>query len=181
MSEATGGSLNIANSLIINGSSSGSVTLAATATGSPQYQGTSTNDSAATGGIGEWLTSNVLVGSAVSLSTGTPANITSLSLTAGDWDVTAFPVLTGGATTTVSSMLFALGTTSATINQLAGTFNQSLGFSSTLFAGSGLWTEQIGPIRFSLSTTTTIYLVADVSFGTSTCSGYGLLSARRAR
>src|SRR5690349_16625741 len=62
--------------------------------------GTATNDDAAAGKIGEYIESEVLSGSAVSLTTNTAANITSISLTAGDWDVWGAAVYQLGSGTT---------------------------------------------------------------------------------
>ncbi len=56
---------------------------------------------ASPGVIGEEKVSTILIGSAVSLTTATAANITSITLTAGDWDLSAGIVFTAsGATAT---------------------------------------------------------------------------------
>jgi hypothetical protein len=68
-----------------------------------QIPGTATNDDAAAGKLGEIISSNIVVGSAVSLTTNTPANITSLSLTAGDWDVWGLMNSSEGSGTTLVS------------------------------------------------------------------------------
>ena len=51
--------------------------------------GTTTNNNAAAGDVGQMITATVAAGAAVSISTGAAANVTSISLTAGDWDVSA--------------------------------------------------------------------------------------------
>src|SRR5262245_57492548 len=82
-------------------------------------RGTSTNDSAAAGYVGELMESEVLTGSAVSLTNNTAANVTSLSLTAGDWDVwgsVAFNAVAGTANLVVG----AINTTSATLPTIPG-------------------------------------------------------------
>ena len=56
-------------------------------TGGVPIHGTGTNDSAAAGYVGEVIESNVPIGSAISISAGVAANITSITLTAGDWDI----------------------------------------------------------------------------------------------
>src|SRR5262245_50475602 len=66
--------------------------------------GTTTNDNAATGKIGEYLESEILIGSHVQLTNATAANITSLSLTAGDWNVWG-QVNTDPAATTTTSLV----------------------------------------------------------------------------
>jgi predicted nucleic acid-binding protein len=69
-----------------------------------QAPATQTNDSAAAGKVGEFITSNIVVGSAVALTTGTAANVTSVSLTAGDWDVCGEVDLSTAATTNVTGV-----------------------------------------------------------------------------
>src|SRR5262249_6297435 len=61
--------------------------------------GTTTNDDAPEGNIGELLSSFIASGSAVSLTTGVAANITSILITPGDWDVTANAYFSATATT----------------------------------------------------------------------------------
>ena len=66
----------------------GTTTIGAGATiTNPAIIGTTTNDDAAAGKIGEYQSAGIGFGSAISLTTATPANVTSISLTAGDWDV----------------------------------------------------------------------------------------------
>lgn len=142
--------------------------------------GTSTNDSAAAGYIGELIESEVLVGSAVSLSTGTDTNVTSISLTAGDWDVWGNVTTSSGATTVLSRVVAWINTVSATqptkpgkgAFSRVGDFNFTAGSDITLFAGQR---------RVSISGTTTVYLGTSMAFTTSTMAAYGYLGARRAR
>ena len=49
--------------------------------------GEPSNGNAAAGEVGEFMSSNVTAGSAITLTSGTPSNVTFLDLTAGDWDV----------------------------------------------------------------------------------------------
>jgi hypothetical protein len=42
-------------------------------------------------------------------------------------------------------------------------------------------TLKVGIVRYSLASTTTVYGVAEASFGTSTLAVYGILRARRVR
>jgi hypothetical protein len=77
--------------------------------------GTTTNDSALSGQIGQYISATVLVGAAVALTNNTPTNITSISLTPGDWDVTA-TVADNPAGTTVPATLFgAISTTTSSL------------------------------------------------------------------
>jgi hypothetical protein len=140
--------------------------------------GTTTNNNAAAGKVGEYIESIVLAASAVSLTTGTQTNITSISLTAGDWDVSGAVVFIPAGTTTVTQFIGAVNSVSATlptseqrlfvINQTSATPGAQVGYSGS-------------PRRFSLAATTTIYLIALSSFGTSTMTAHGKIAARRIR
>jgi hypothetical protein len=144
-----------------------------------QVPGTATNDNASAGNVGEIITATVAQGSAVTLTTATPANITSVSLTAGDWDCNAVAGRTFGATTSITILKSSLNTTSATDGSIAlGTLVQ---FSTPAAVPVTDTTQQIGAARFSLNATTSVFLVADDTFTVSTDKGYGFLRCRRAR
>jgi len=148
-----------------------------------------TYNSALNGGIGgfiinargaNFLSSNVDTGSAVSLTTNTAANITSLAnVPPGDWDVWMESYYKGGATTTVNYMNTSIGTTTATANTATGFFSADVKSGATIFNYSSDQSLICGPCRFNLAAATTIYGVAKAVFGVSTCSVYGLLRARR--
>lgn len=147
-----------------------------------QIPGTTTNDNASTGNIGEYVESNVAIGSAVSLVNGTAKDITTISLTAGDWDVEFIPLFTGGNTTLVTYIAGSISTTANTLDTTNGRievnfFNSNTAFNTALaIVGTGAMV-----VRLSLSATTTIHAVAQASFSTSTASAFGLLRARRVR
>ena len=141
--------------------------------------GTVTNNSAAAGYVGEYISSTVLSGSALSITTATPLNITSISLTAGDWDVWGNVVFVGASSTVTTQVTAAISTTTATLPTLPGGGGYAQ-ISGTL----GTTTTQVLPTgitRISIASTTTVYLVAQAAFTTSTMSGYGALNARRVR
>lgn len=148
-----------------------------------QLKGTTTNDNATAGNVGEYIQSVVTFGAPVALTTVTPANLTSISLTAGDWDVSGQIGFTGGTTTTVSSLSSSISTTSATISQTSPTFTNIVNPSAlVLFNGDfNSVSYAIPTVRLSLSTTTTVFLCVRSAFGTSTCSAFGYIGARRAR
>ena len=143
-----------------------------------QFPGTSTSDNATAGNIGELIESSIASGSAVSMTTASPANITSISLTAGDWDVwgNVWITLNGGTTTT--QLIGAINTTSATLPTApgAGAYTQL----NTGTVGQP-WGWPAGQRRISISGTTTVYLVGQASFSGSTLSMYGYIGARRVR
>lgn len=134
-------------------------------------KGTTTNDNAQAGSIGEYATATA---TSANLTSGTSATVTSVSLTAGDWDVSGTCQWNpGGATITVLQL--GISNTAAT---LAG-----LGSAMTLF---GSWTSgnvlSTPVVRFSIASTTTAYLVTNATFsgGTgTTCQG--VIRARRVR
>jgi len=172
---ATGATLTISDGATLTITSSTSI-------GAGQYTGTSTNDSAAAGLLGEYVVSTIASGSAVSLTNNTDANVTSISLTAGDWDVRGLVTFTGGGTTNVTGALIGgINTTSATLPTPGPGYSNVFALSTGTFASDGAITAQIVPMRLSLNATTTVYLIARAVFTTSTCSAYGSISARRVR
>lgn len=143
--------------------------------GGAAIKGTTTNDNAAAGYVGEYISAEVLVGSAVSLTSGANANLTSISLTAGDWDVSA----TAGYVFTIAATIVRGG-----ISIVSATFPTSgPGYMAEgIASGSGLGQQSfaITTTRMSLAATTTVYLVVNSSF-TGTATGYGFIGARRMR
>ncbi len=136
-----------------------------------QVAGTATNDNASAGNIGEVISSTITRASATSISNNTLTNLTSVSLTAGDWDVYCNA---GVEATTVTVLETGLNTVSVTLpnKEFAGYLNGTgtIGIQSLTVPGR----------RFSLSGTTTVYLVL---IATITGSGFmfGNVTARRAR
>lgn len=135
--------------------------------------GTTTNNNANAGSFGEYITNTTLT---VGLTSGVTANITSTSLTAGDWDVECtFQSNPAGATTT-SLVIAGVSTTSATFAGL-GTSVQS-----GAAVPAGVATVIPTPsTRISLAGTTTAFCVASVNFAGSTMTGSALIRARRVR
>lgn len=146
----------------------------------PQIQGVSNGSAANTGFIGEYVSSLIAVGSAVSLTTATPKNITSISLTAGDWDVEGNINLNATSATVASGSLWVGGinTTSATIPTTGAEVQESIPTVTTTSFKTSIATP---PQRISITTTTTVYLVAEATFTAGTVTGYGILGARRVR
>ena len=145
-------------------------------------KGTTAADSAQAGSVGEVITATVATGSSVSLTSVTSANVTSISLTAGDWDVWGCGCFTVGSTTTMGYLSVGINTTSATLplNNAGVTTRAGAGTNATIdvTVDSVLI---VMPIRLNISSTTTVYLVARAKFGTSTCKAYGTIYARRKR
>ena len=85
---------------------------ATTLTVSGGIVGDTTGGSAAAGIVGEYVSATVSVGSAVSLSNNVTANVTSMSLSAGDWDVGGLVAFSAGAGTATTGVSAAISTTS---------------------------------------------------------------------
>lgn len=151
----------------------GSLTFTTSGTG---VTGTTTNDSAAAGVVGEVVTSAVVAGSAVSLTTATGANVTSISLTAGDWDVSG-NVNFSASSATVTGTSGGVTSTSATV-PTDGTEVYS-GVQVTLLSETDSVTLPMK--RFSLSGTTTVYLVAKSTFSAGSVGAFGSIVGRRRR
>lgn len=141
--------------------------------------GTTTNDSAGTGIVGEFVSSTVALGSAVSLVTNTAKDVTTISLTAGDWDVSGWVGFIPAGTTSYTQMVVSNSATLNTLDTTPGSVGQ-LGFPATVNGGvvNGLLTP---PTRVSINSTTTYHLVAQAAFTVSTMTAYGIIRARRVR
>ena len=115
--------------------------------------GTTTNDNANAGSVGELIFGT---GGPVSLTSGVPANIVSVSLTPGDWDLHASIFFSpSGATTLVAA---SISPTSATLGSTLNTVQ---------FAGTFGTSNIVLPIpyqRVSLAMTTTYYVVGNAAF-----------------
>lgn len=134
--------------------------------------GTTTNNNAATGSYGEYGESIIATGSAVSLTTATSANVTSVSLpSGGDYQIWG----NVGATATVSMTVFNAWISLTSATQPDGSLTSAL---------TGLTSTSIGmnvpSLRVSVAGATTVYLSTNCTF-TGTCGAYGKLQWRRLR
>lgn len=139
---------------------------------------TATNDNAAAGRLGEFASNSLSLGSATSLTSAVAKTITSLTLAAGDWDVSGIFGVVGLTSLTIGSQIASISTTDNTLDSTpprmaALNATQSIGTSSSLMP--------VGPARFSLASSTTLYLVGRCSIVSGTAGGFGAIQARRAR
>lgn len=133
--------------------------------------GTTSGANAGAGYVGQPLTNSA---SGVSMTSGTPVNVVSLSLTAGDWLVSGTVQFVPAGSTTVSSLLAAVSTTSGSVGAFQNWNNLILPFTTGV--------SQVLPtpiLHVNVSTTTTVYLVGDPTFGTSTMTASGFIQAYR--
>lgn len=152
-------------------------------------KGTSTNDLALSGDVGEYLEANLLTASAVSVTTATPVNITSVVLTPGDWDVDAIVDFVPAATTSVTQWNVSVSNTTATLQSQAPSTSAAINIgpfaTTTINQAAQVPAAEVtisgATVRVSVSANTTIYLVAQAAFTVSTMTAYGSLRARRVR
>jgi hypothetical protein len=145
-------------------------------------KGTTTNDSAASGNVGEYIGSSV--GAQNSAGSGRYFDVTSISLTAGDWDVRgAVEFMRNGATFSLVNLEWGMSTTSGnSATDLITGLNylyQDTTLIPTSFSDYGV---SLPTWRLSLSSTTTVYLKAYyATFSSGTPQASGALSVRRIR
>lgn len=140
--------------------------------------GTTTNDSAATGSVGQYQESVVLIGAAVALTSTIPRTITSITLSAGDWDVNGFIGFATGGTTTTTVIASGISTTN---NAFPSPVDSSDMLLQCSFVTNAFNQIPCGVKRISLAAPTVVYLIAQSNFATSTCTAYGTIRARRVR
>lgn len=136
-----------------------------------------TNTGNATAGTpGEVVTSSVSAGAAVALVTATGTNVTSISLTAGDWSVEG-NINFAATTATVTGTSGGITTTTLTVPN-DGTEVYS-GVQVTLLSENDSVT--IPRKRINVSSTTTVYLVGKCTFSAGSVSAFGAITATRFR
>lgn len=116
--------------------------------------GTTTNDAAAAGEVGEVITSAV---SATNFTTsGQYGDLTSISLTAGDWDTWVTGTITNNGAT---STQFIIGTSVNSGNSGTGLTDgvSDVSINNMLSSTQGIGAA-VGPVRRQLTTTTPVYL-----------------------
>jgi hypothetical protein len=143
-----------------------------------EIKGTTTNDSAAAGNVGEYVAS--VAASTSAPTTGQFGDLTSISLTAGDWDVTGMVHFdSSGATwsNVDAGISPSSGTSFASQVQGDNILRASWANTSTATTEHNLTLLY----RVSISTTTTYYLKFLVTYSAGTPIGQGRISARRVR
>jgi hypothetical protein len=139
--------------------------------GGGQLPGTTTNDNATAGNVGEYLENT---GGVILVAPATPTDLAQLDLTAGDWEVSStlyFNTSDNGevqAGITTTSATLVLTRPNYAIFPINSTFN-------------GNYSVTIGPLRRSLSATTTYYLVGNTVGLVGLLSSQGFLRAWRVR
>ncbi|MBR8152708.1 hypothetical protein, partial [Burkholderia vietnamiensis] len=174
-SSTTTGAITTAGGVGIGGAVyAGGLIVPASAVG---IKGTTTNDNVQAGSVGEFpaVTNN----SGISLVSSTPFNASSVSLTAGDWDVSGCIYYSLANSTVANFMAAGINTTSAALPDSPGP--QIAFLSATQNTGPSSSYECSPVVRMSLASTTTVYLVGQLNFTTSTATANGYMRARRVR
>ena len=139
--------------------------------------GTTAADNAAAGYVGQYISSHVDSSPGVSIATATDINVTSISLTAGDWDVSGNVTIYNSATALYAAVGWA-STTSATLVNASKYSGFTGNFSTNAFT---IYAAAIPPLRVNVNTTTTVYLSARCNFTSGTSLASGTIQARRVR
>lgn len=142
--------------------------------------GTTTNNNAAAGTVGEYISASVARSAITGINSTAANDITSISLTAGDWDVRGDFGLNPAGTTTMSYLAGWISATSATDPGAPNSGAYFLLEGITIAAGNPLCFPA-GTIRLSLAATTTVYLSIFPIFSLSTAGAFGFIGARRVR
>lgn len=139
--------------------------------------GTTTNNNASTGIVGEYVSS--VISTATNFpATATYGDLTSISLTAGDWDVT---VQLKAQLNDATVVAFVTGVSTTSGNSGAGLVEGDSRLDSPPPGNSADASLTVSAVRFSLSATTTLYLKYLASFSAGTPRAVGRISARRVR
>ena len=153
------------------------VTGVSTLSGGAVITGVIDGSAAASGVVGEDISSNVAQTTS-NVSSGVVISPTSISLTAGDWDINVIGYFAPAATTSVTQYIAGFSTTNGTTLPNQG---QRIIFAQAASVPNAVSEIATGPIRLSLNATTTVFLNIRSTFTVSTMTGGGQISARRAR
>jgi hypothetical protein len=160
---------------VVDISAGGTQVLSATAANGVKLRGTTAADNADTGFVGEYLSSTPA--STAYGATGVYKDITSLSLTAGDWELT-WKSYNQASGATITYYVNAISTTSG--NSTSGITNGVNNFLATPLAGydtSGV----VANYRVSISSTTTYYAKVMAVYSGTAPNSIGHFQARRIR
>jgi len=138
--------------------------------------GTTTNDNAPSGSVGYIVSSIVNSGSAVALTTATPADMLSINLDAGDWDIWGNISFIPAATTNVVQARAWISDTSVTLPDAA--FYSGIQNTSAGVVPADTFGFCVSCVRVSVAAPTTYYLSCTSAFTVDTLSVCGALYAR---
>jgi hypothetical protein len=138
--------------------------------------GVANASSATAGNVGQVISSLIPNGSSISLGNGTAANVTSIILTAGDWDVSGTVSFAAGAAT-ITQMTAGMSTSTGTLPT-----DGTEGYSDASITTSTLTNSiTLTPIQVNVNASTTVFLVGKCAFSAGTVREFGFIRARRMR
>jgi hypothetical protein len=176
---ATPSSANLASALTDETGTGAAVFATSPALTTPVITGVTSGVAAATGIVGELLTSEITFAGRQSITTGTMAVVTTISAPAGDYDGSAnLGVETSGGGV-ASEYHVEISTTNAPTVVSAPNFGGTVGTHVTYIANQGQGFP-VGPRQFLLSGTTTCYFKTLSTF-TNSQTAYGFFRMRRMR
>ena len=151
-----------------------------------QLPGDLSGAAANAGCVGEVIRAELLVGSETTLTTATPRNVCSITLTPGDWNVVAMLALDPAlATTVLQAGIAAISKTSANLGgggyatPISGECRIELAAANA--TGGSVASIVIPPYRALFSVSTQLWLVAEAFFTIAGMNAYGSIEARRMR
>lgn len=144
--------------------------------------GTTTNNDADAGYVGEYLTQSIPFSSPVSLTSSVARDITKFTLLpAGDWNVWGETLISGTASAAAAAQI-GISLVSATFeSEPSDGFAYVSDRGTASFAASGAARQTSGIARISLASAADVFLVASCVFSGGTANASGAIKARRAR
>jgi hypothetical protein len=143
--------------------------------------GTATNNDAVAGNLGEEINSTVSTYTNYT-TTATYQNISSITLTPGDWDLSAFFTYSSNSATITAGAngIFVISTTTA--SAAGATEGKNIAYvPQAALLGTSLFSDAIAPYRVSISSNTTYYLNTQATFTLGNPQFVGTIRARRVR
>lgn len=141
--------------------------------GAAASAGVTDASNAASGVVGEFLTAQ---STAASITTSTATNLTSVTLTAGDWDVSGVATYIGATGAIVTTQRTGVSVTSATFGGL-----DADQISNATMATASTNRQSTPTVRINVSASTTVYLVGYATFSGGTVTAQAYIRARRIR
>jgi hypothetical protein len=178
---ATPSSANLLSALTVKTGTGNAVFGTSPQVQTPDIIGTIAAGNANAGSVGEYVSSIIASGSAVAQTSGSGTNITSISLTAGDWDIWGLSFYTPTATTNVVQLISSISLVTGTTSLLGDRAGITTYGSAGVVPGSLHMGVPMIQTRVSISATTTLFLVGQPTFSASTLTAWGSLQARRVR
>lgn len=145
---------------------------------SPTYgiQGVTDGSSASTGYVGQVIASSIDSVAAVDLTSAVASDVTSIALTPGDW------VVDGSVNFALTAATLSLGESAINITSATITADGREGYSGVVQTSASTTVGAPVPSRsISVSSNTTVYLVALGTFAGTGCKAFGTIRAQRVR